>query len=190
MEYNIKFLKAVDDYEHDGDYDGEIECWKDIELNTKFISRDEDDVPTYEVNGTLTDNKIIRLLNTSHYNAIHCLKHAIIMYDRKNNTNIFNKFKNKFNLLEDFFENEYSWNVNSKRPIIEFTEIEKPIDEIIKPGKRGITNNQMIPILKKLINENNFGDINVLKKELPNQFSSSLKYLPKKYKNVIEKKII
>lgn len=62
------------------------------------------------------------------------------------------------------------------------TEIEK----LITPGKRGVTNFQMIPAIKKAIAAVSIEDLKLLRKHYFYIFESSIRYLGKKQKAFIE----
>ena len=57
--------------------------------------------------------------------------------------------------------------------------VNNEIYTIITPGKRGITNAQMIPSIKTAINQNQTDHIIALKSHFPQVFNSSIKYLTK-----------
>ena len=92
-----------------------------------------------------------------------------------------------FDKIDDYYENDYGWNPEVKRPKFELVKKEvkvetkkKDINEIVVPGKKGITNAQLIPALKRLISENNIEDIKFIKNEIMDIYESSFKYLSKK----------
>ncbi len=56
----------------------------------------------------------------------------------------------------------------------------KPVDELVKPGRFGVTNKQMIPALKQAIAANDVKQLVQLKAQYLYAFSKSLRYLSKK----------
>ena len=185
--YKIDFDKMVDDYEHDGDYYGEVESWISLGFKVQLIDRTEDGVPVYKVVGELDDRKIIRLLNSADSCGIENLELALEMYDRLNSEKVYMKYKDMLDKIDDYYENDYGWNPEVKRPKFELVKKEvkvetkkKDINEIVVPGKKGITNAQLIPALKRLISENNIEDIKFIKNEIMDIYESSFKYLSKK----------
>ena len=185
--YKIDFDKMGDDYEHDGDYYGEVESWISLGFKVQLIDRTEDGVPVYKVVGELDDRRIIRLLNSADSCGIENLELALEMYDRLNSEKVYMKYKDMFDKIDDYYENDYGWNPEVKRPKFELFKKEvkvetkkKDINEIVVPGKKGITNAQLIPALKRLISENNIEDIKFIKNEIMDIYESSFKYLSKK----------
>jgi len=53
-------------------------------------------------------------------------------------------------------------------------------EEIIIPGRQGITNFQMIPVIKKAVDENDFKVVKFMKDMYQNVFESTFKYIGKK----------
>jgi hypothetical protein len=65
--------------------------------------------------------------------------------------------------------------------------IPESIKGLIEAGPKGfVTNTQMIPVLKDLIDANDIKKIELLKNTFPSIFEKSIKYLPKKYQDKIK----
>lgn len=61
------------------------------------------------------------------------------------------------------------------------------IPGLIEAGPKGfVTNTQMIPVLKELVDKNDTDHILVLKNTYPDVFEKSVKYLPKKYQDQLK----
>jgi hypothetical protein len=56
----------------------------------------------------------------------------------------------------------------------------KQVDELVKPGRFGVTNKQMIPALKQAVAEQNTSHLLLLKKHYLYAFDKSQRYLSKK----------
>ena len=54
------------------------------------------------------------------------------------------------------------------------------LEEIIKPGKKGVTNFQMIPVIKIAVDNNDFKVVNFMRNIYKDVFVSTLKYIGKK----------
>ena len=58
---------------------------------------------------------------------------------------------------------------------------------LIEAGPKGfVTNTQMIPVLKELVDTNQFDKVTILKNTYPNVYEKSIKYLPKKYRDKLK----
>ena len=57
--------------------------------------------------------------------------------------------------------------------------------DVVTPGRKGITNTQLIPVLKSLIKEENIEDIKIIQEEIYDLYESSLKYLSKKQREYL-----
>ena len=54
------------------------------------------------------------------------------------------------------------------------------LEDVIVPGKKGITNFQMIPVIKKAVDKNDFKVVKFMKDVYKDVFESTLKYIGKK----------
>jgi hypothetical protein len=61
-----------------------------------------------------------------------------------------------------------------------------PAIEIIKPGKKGVTNAQMIPALRESIDAGDTDKLALIKQTFPQVYESSVKYLSKDHKAKLE----
>ena len=59
-------------------------------------------------------------------------------------------------------------------------------NDLVKPGKKGVTNAQMIPVIIATIDADDPAKLILLKKTFPQVYASSLKYLGKEHKAKIE----
>lgn len=58
---------------------------------------------------------------------------------------------------------------------------------LIESGPKGfVTNTQMIPVLKELVDANQFDKVTILKNTYPDVYEKSIKYLPKKYQDKLK----
>lgn len=70
---------------------------------------------------------------------------------------------------------------NGDKAAIKTAPMEKSIESIIIPGKRGITNAQMIPAIKKALDSESKEELLLLKEHYEEAYDSSLKYLNRNY---------
>lgn len=83
-------------------------------------------------------------------------------------------------------ENITKENVDNNQSIKVSIPTNSGIPGLIEVGPKGIvTNTQMIPVLKELIDKNELNKINILKTTYPETYDKSIKYLPKKYKDAL-----
>lgn len=61
------------------------------------------------------------------------------------------------------------------------------IEKLVQPGPRGVTNKQMIPSIRKIIEKQSIKEAKSLKNHYPDVFNSSFKYLRKSEKQIIKK---
>ena len=74
----------------------------------------------------------------------------------------------------------------TESPKVESKESVLSLDEILQKGKKGITNRQMIPAIKKAIDENNTDILLLLKNSFPLVFGSSIKYIGHQRQNKLK----
>ena len=60
-------------------------------------------------------------------------------------------------------------------------------DELVEPGKFGVTNTQLIPVIKKAIKEESIKKLTLLKSTYFYTFGKSLRYLNKREREFINK---
>lgn len=63
--------------------------------------------------------------------------------------------------------------------------LKKENKTLIVPGKKGVTNAQMIPAMKNYLKVGDFHSLQKLKEKYPEIYDSSSKYLPKKYQALL-----
>jgi len=78
----------------------------------------------------------------------------------------------------EFAEIKFNPSEIFEEKVIENSELK--IEEIITPGAKGITNFQMIPVIKKAVDENNIEVIKLMKDKYAEVFESTRKYIGKK----------
>jgi hypothetical protein len=68
-----------------------------------------------------------------------------------------------------------------------FNNVGDGIPGLIEAGPKGfVTNTQMIPVLKELVDINQIDKVTILKDTYPEVFEKSIKYLPKKYQDKLK----
>ena len=65
--------------------------------------------------------------------------------------------------------------------------VETKPEDLVKPGKKGVTNAQMIPVLKATLDADDQIKLAILKRTFPQVYVSSLKYIGKDNTTKIEK---
>lgn len=78
----------------------------------------------------------------------------------------------------------------TEAPVMAETNGEFKIEDIIEPGRYGVSNSQMIPALKKAITEQSIEKLALLKKTYFYTFDKSIRYLKKAEREFIEKNSI
>ncbi|WP_371380436.1 hypothetical protein [Sporomusa aerivorans] len=78
----------------------------------------------------------------------------------------------------------------TEAPVMAETNGELKIEDIIEPGRYGVSNSQMIPALKKAIIEQSIEKLALLKKTYFYTFDKSIRYLKKAEREFIEKNSI
>jgi hypothetical protein len=64
--------------------------------------------------------------------------------------------------------------------------VEAKPEELVKPGKKGVTNAQMIPVLRATIDADDKAKMAILKRTFPQVYVSSIKYLCKDHKAKVD----
>lgn len=85
---------------------------------------------------------------------------------------------------QELVENTSS-NEQEKDELIKESGVELKIEDIIAPGRYGISNSQMIPALKKAIAEESIAKLILLKKTYFYTYEKSVRYLKKKEREYI-----
>lgn len=181
MRYKMEFTSSIDNCNQDRDYDYEIQQWHNLGFETELINEDQNGLVIFKVAGTLSDKDIIKLLNRLNPTGVYLLSEAIRCYDKINNESIWDKFKNEFEEIDKYFKEK---NFNIIRPKFE-TNGQRDVYDVVTPGRKGITNTQLIPALKSLIKEENIEDIKIIQEEIYDLYESSLKYLSKKQREYL-----
>ncbi|BBB92280.1 hypothetical protein MAMMFC1_02965 [Methylomusa anaerophila] len=78
----------------------------------------------------------------------------------------------------------------TEAPVMAENNGELKIEDIIEPGRYGVSNSQMIPALKKAITEQSIEKLALLKKTYFYTFDKSIRYLKKAEREFIEKNSI
>jgi len=60
------------------------------------------------------------------------------------------------------------------------------VEDVIQEGRKGVSNFQMIPVIKKAADSNDFKIVELMRMTYPEVFESTLKYIGKKRKQLIE----
>jgi hypothetical protein len=70
--------------------------------------------------------------------------------------------------------------------IVEDDDIKKELEARLKPKRKGVTYHQIIMALEDAVDRDDMEEIKLIRKYYPEKYNNSMKYVSKKYRNVIE----
>ena len=199
-DYVHDYNKDVEDIQHT------INAWTKLGFYVCNVNINKDKLPEFNVKVEVdnafvrrTVNSLTEIIKQAHINndfseVLYPAKLAALIRqaDKKNNTTLFDKYKEQLLVLEKYMINKDLLNkpqkMSSKETKIEKKLVEKivPDGKLIASGTKGVTNQGMIPAITKYVIENDGYKISQLQSLYPTVFESSFKYLPKNIKSKLQ----
>jgi len=200
-DYVHDYNKDVEDIQHT------INAWTKLGFYVCNVNINKDRLPEFNVKVEVdnafvkrTINSLTEIIKQAHINNDFSevlypakLSALIRQADEKNNTTLFDKYKEQLLTLEKYLTNKDIFSESQKRPVrsttkIKKRQVEKTISDgqLIVAGPKGVTNQSMIPTIIKYVIENDSDKISQLQSLYPTVFDSSFKYLPKDVKSKLQ----
>jgi hypothetical protein len=199
-DYVHDYNKDVEDIQHT------INAWTKLGFYVCNVNINKDRLPEFNVKVEVdnafvkrTINSLTEIIKQAHINNDFSevlypakLSALIRQADEKNNTTLFDKYKEQLLTLEKYLTNKDIFSKPQKMLSSE-KKVEKkrseqtvPDGELIISGPKGVTNQGMIPAITKYVMENDSYKISQLQSLYPTVFASSFKYLSKDVKSKLQ----